>query len=108
MKVTEKQGGLPKTYYTGTISLLATDSSTLTVDDWKNMSATIEKKGGDGTQVILGVASTATNWDTGGVKAVVLEGLWSHKDEMLKLFNFEDPTFTKEKTDLAGIHRYPV
>lgn len=98
-EVTEKQGGLPKTYYTGTISLLAADSSTLTVDDWKNMSATIEKKGGDGTQVILGVASTAKNLSTGGVKAVVLEGLWSHKDEMLKLFNFEDPTFTKEKTD---------
>ena len=63
------------------------------------MGATIEKKDGDGTQVILGVASTATNWDTGGVKAVVLEGLWSHKDEMLKLFNFEDTTFTNEKTD---------
>ena len=98
-EVTEKQGDLPKTYYTGTISLLAADSSTLTVDDWKNMSATIEKQDGDGTQVILGVASTATNWSTGGVKAVVLESLWSHKDEMLKLFNFEDPTFTKEKTD---------
>ena len=97
--VTEKQGELPKTYYTGTISLLAADSSTLTVDDWKSMGATIEKKDGDGTQVILGVASTATNWDTGGVKAVVLEGLWSHKDEMLKLFNFEDTTFTNEKTD---------
>ena len=97
--VTDMQDGLPKAFYTSTISLFVADGSDLTADDWKNMSATIAKKSEPDNKVILGVDSTTTNWSTGGVKAVVLESLYKHQNEMLELFNFNDSSFTNEKTD---------
>lgn len=100
-EVENKQGDLPKVSYNGTMSLLIADDSAFSEDDWKNMSATIAKKDTPDKQVILGINSVSKDYysENNRIKAVVLERLDNHQEEMLELFDFNDSSFTSDKAD---------